>query len=189
MIPRAVFKGEWLKRYEQQPKPSEIRAIVQSWDTAYEDNVTSDYSVCTTWAICGDRFYLLNVWRGRPKFYELEAKVYELRQKWSAHVVIVEKAGSGISLLQNICDNKGHRWLLNIKPAGAKISRAEQHTPKFEQGRVWLPASAAWLEPFEKELLAFPHGKHDDQVDSCVQLLAAFDTGNLMQAVQNFGYS
>ena len=185
----AIFKSEWLKRYDARPTAAHTRAIVQSWDTAYEDNVTSDYSVCTTWAICGEQFYLLDVWRGRPKFFELESKVYELRQKWSANIVIVERAGSGISLLQNIHDQSGHRWLVNMSPAGAKISRAEQQTPKFEQGRIWLPTAASWLDSYEKELLAFPHGKHDDQVDSSIQLLAAFYTGSLMNAVQNFGHT
>ena len=34
-----------------------------------------------------------------------------------------------------------------------------------------LPANAPWLDDFLLELLAFPHGKHDDQVDSTSQFL------------------
>ena len=37
------------------------------------------------------------------------------------------------------------------------------------------------MSAFEDELLSFPHGKNDDQVDSVVQFLAAFDTGQLLQ--------
>lgn len=34
-----------------------------------------------------------------------------------------------------------------------------------------LPANAAWLDDYLLELLAFPYGKHDDQVDSTSQFL------------------
>ncbi len=35
----------------------------------------------------------------------------------------------------------------------------------MEQGKVLLPQHALWLEAFQSELLAFPNGAHDDQVD------------------------
>lgn len=55
--------------------------------------------------------------------------------------------------------------------------------PKFERGQVWLPGEAPWLRAFELEFISFPHGKHDDQIDSVVQFLAAVDTGKLLQLV------
>ncbi len=183
----AIFKAEWFQRYDAPPPPEKVMAIVQSWDTAFEINADNDYSVCTTWAVCGDGFHLLDVWRDRPAFFDLEKMVYQLRDKWRANVAIIERAGSGISLLQNLRNRDRQMWLLDIKPAGAKISRAEQQTPKFEQRKIWLPRQATWLVAYEKELLTFPQAKHDDQVDSTVQFLAAYDTGNLMRSVKNFG--
>ncbi len=32
--------------------------------------------------------------------------------------------------------------------------------------RLWLPAQAPWLDEMVGELLAFPNGQHDDQVDT-----------------------
>ena len=43
---------------------------------------------------------------------------------------------------------------------------------QIEAGHVFLPRSAAWLGDFQAELLQFPHGQHDDQVDSMSQFLA-----------------
>jgi hypothetical protein len=40
---------------------------------------------------------------------------------------------------------------------------------------VHFPEQAAWLEDLITELLAFPHGRHDDQVDSIAQALAWLD--------------
>jgi phage terminase large subunit-like protein len=41
----------------------------------------------------------------------------------------------------------------------------------MEGGQVAWPASAAWREVVEAELLAFPHGRHDDIVD-CIAYAA-----------------
>ena len=50
--------------------------------------------------------------------------------------------------------------------------RMEAQTPKIEAGQVFLPKDAPWLGDFLDELLAFPTGRHDDQVDSVSQFLA-----------------
>jgi phage terminase large subunit-like protein len=43
---------------------------------------------------------------------------------------------------------------------------------KFANGQVFFPREAPWLVDFENELLAFPNGRHDDQVDAVFQALA-----------------
>ena len=44
-------------------------------------------------------------------------------------------------------------------------------TAKIEAGHVFLPETASWLPDFQAEVLQFPYGKHDDQVDSMSQFL------------------
>lgn len=176
----ALFKAPWLKRYDESPEPHRVQGIFQSWDTAYSTDEANDYSVCSTWALSGRNCYLLDIFRERLEFADLEKAIYRLRQEWKADLVIVEKAGSGISLGQNIRRGGDNRWLQAISPAGSKRDRASEQSPKFERGEIWLPTEAPWLRTFEEELLAFPHGKHDDQVDSVVQFLAALDTGRLL---------
>lgn len=175
----ALFKLEWIKRYDRMPTVRQVQGIFQSWDTAYDIDEANDYSVCTTWAVSGKNCYLLDVYRERMEFYALERAIYTMRDKWRADLVIVEKAGSGISLLQNIQHAGNNQWLQPKEPVGSKQDRASQQTPKFERGEIWLPREASWLQSFEDELLSFPHGKHDDQVDSVVQFLAALDTGRV----------
>lgn len=183
----AIFKAQWLKRYDEPPPASAVQAIIQSWDTAWEGSEHNDYSVCTTWAMCPDGFYLLDVWRDRPQFWQLEKRVHQLRQDWKAHLVIVEKSASGIGLIQNIRNRDGKQWLTDVNPASPKLERAQQHAYLFEQGRVHLPREAEWLPGFESELLAFPHTKHDDQVDSAIQFLFASRLNSLMPHVRQFG--
>ncbi|MBL0116791.1 MAG: phage terminase large subunit [Sphingomonadales bacterium] len=177
----ALFKLNWLKRYSHPPHGYQVECVVQSWDTAYDIKASNDYSVCTTWAICGTHFYLLDVFRARLEFYELQKKVIELRDNWDASVVIIEAMGSGISLYQNIVRTAPLHWLQGISPQHSKEHRASKQTPKFERGEIHVPAEAAWLEAFEKEYISFPHGKFDDQVDSMVQFLTGVDSGTIMQ--------
>jgi predicted phage terminase large subunit-like protein len=57
---------------------------------------------------------------------------------------------------------------------------------KFEAGHVYFPRNAPFLPDLEAELLTFPQGKHDDQVDSITQALAfkAFGYDVTMQWVK-----
>ena len=57
-----------------------------------------------------------------------------------------------------------------------KEARAAVQANKMEGGRVLLPTRATWLSDFEAELLAFPGGRHDVQVDALCQALA-YDAG------------
>lgn len=183
----SLFKGEWLKRYDKLPEAKKVQAIVQSWDTAYDIEDQHDYSVCTTWALSGKDCYLLDVYRAKLEFPQLEKAIREQRKKWKADLVIVEKVGSGKSVLQNIRGPgaRNNHWLQGISPEGSKEDRASQQTPRFERGEIHLPKEAPWLSEFENELLAFPHYKHDDQVDSAVQFLTALSMGRILIMVNN----
>ena len=60
---------------------------------------------------------------------------------------------------------------IGIKPLGTKADRLVAQTAKIEAGHVLLPKEAPWLSDFLNEVLAFPNGRHDDQVDSMSQFL------------------
>ena len=49
--------------------------------------------------------------------------------------------------------------------------RLEAQSAVIEAGHVLLPETASWLGDFRLEILAFPHGRYDDQVDSLSQFL------------------
>jgi phage terminase large subunit-like protein len=51
------------------------------------------------------------------------------------------------------------------------VTRASAASAKIEAGHVLIPKTAPWLDDLKMEVLAFPHGRHDDQVDSMTQFL------------------
>lgn len=65
-----------------------------------------------------------------------------------------------------------------VHPKGDKVMRMNAQLARIEAGSVWLPERAHWLEDFRHELMAFPAGRYDDQVDALSQALArAFERG------------
>ena len=56
-------------------------------------------------------------------------------------------------------------------PRDDKETRFAVQTAKIERGMVLIPREADWLPAFKRELLAFPNGRYDDQVDSMTQFL------------------
>jgi predicted phage terminase large subunit-like protein len=129
-----------------------------------------DYSVCTIWGYVEQHFYLLGVWRKQVSFPELKKALLDLDQQLHPSLIIIEAVGSGAALHQDLSERLG-KYVIECHPRGNKAHRFEAATLLMEKGRVWIPNSAPWLETLFKELQAFPHGKHDDQVDSISQML------------------
>jgi len=62
--------------------------------------------------------------------------------------------------------------VIGITPTEDKITRMVAQSTAIEGGRVLLPERAEWLEVFQNEVLQFPNGNHDDQIDSMSQALS-----------------
>ena len=181
-----MVKHAWLRTYQ----PFEIMTperVIQSWDTAMKMGELNDYSVCTTWAIKGNRVYLLDVVRKRMELPELKRRVIDEADRWKAERVLIEDKGSGTGLLQEL-QVSGFSKAYPYIPKGDKGLRLATVTPIIEEGRVYLPATAPLLDPYVHELCGFPGLKHDDQVDSTSQFLAWFreegDVGGIFRYYQ-----
>jgi len=168
-----LVRREWLRRYETAPDPGPGVRIVQSWDIATTTGAHNDYSVCTTWAMMRKQWYLLDVWRDRVAYADLKRRIVRHALHHGAGTVLIEKAGPGEHLVQELAADRtpGFPRPIGIRPKGDKVERLEAQTPRLEDGRVLVPTEAPWLAAFLEELLAFPLGRHDDQVDSVSQFL------------------
>jgi predicted phage terminase large subunit-like protein len=166
----AMIKRHWIARYGELPPQHERFLTLQSWDTANKGGPENDFSVCTTWVVTRDRrWYLRDVWRHRVDYPALKAAMQAQAAFWKAQRVLVEDAGAGTALFQELRGNVP--GIVAIKPDRDKISRMAAVSSKFESGLVFLPKNAPWLPDFEAELFAFPGAKHDDQCDSVSQAL------------------
>jgi predicted phage terminase large subunit-like protein len=163
----AMIKPAWIPRYDQPPQSGQI---VQSWDVANKQGEENDYSVCTTWLVHQNHYYLLDVLRGRFDFPTLRRKVSEHAKLHKASRILIEDAGFGTALIQEL--KTPEFSVTAVKPEYDKKIRMAIQAAKFENGQVFFPKEAPWLSDLEAELFAFPNGRHDDQVDSISQALA-----------------
>ena len=166
-----LIRRAWLRRYGVPlvHRPDDL--IVQSWDTASKSEEIHDFSVCTTWLLRGRESYLLEVFRERLEYPELRRAVLRLARAHEPEAVLIEDKGSGTHLIQDL-RRSGELWPIARSPEGDKVMRLHAQSVRFEAGEVVLPERAPWLDDFLAELLAFPAGRHDDQVDSLTQALA-----------------
>ena len=166
-----LVKWEWFQFYTFPPAYGPDGRVIQSWDTASKAGELNDYSVCTTWLMKDGIYYLMDVFRGRLEYPHLKQKVIELAHRFAAHNVLIEDAGSGTQLWQELYyGNIGIRAIA-IRPTADKVTRMSNQSAAIEGRLVFLLESAPWLDDFKTEMLAFPYGRHDDQVDSVSQFL------------------
>jgi predicted phage terminase large subunit-like protein len=167
-----MIKGSWFKTYTLHDQPDTWNFVFQSWDTANKPTELSDYSVCTTWGVKKKDLYLLNVYRKRVDYPTLKRAVIDQAELWGATITLIEDKGSGTPLIQDL----NYDGMYGIKgyelpPGQDKITRMHSASSMIENGFVYLPEKAEWLSEYLHELKVFPHGKHDDQVDSTSQAL------------------
>lgn len=83
----------------------------------------------------------------------------------------MEDTSNAVELIQAL-NAETRLPIVPVVAKGSKESRVEGVTGTLEAGKVYLPKEAPWLLDFERELLLFPLGKHDDMCDSFVLALS-----------------
>jgi predicted phage terminase large subunit-like protein len=174
----AMIQRAWLRYYDVAPELGSGR-VIQSWDTAAKDGAQNDWSVCTTWLLVDNHFYLLDVTRDRYQYPQLRDTALALAERYRPSTILIEDASTGIALAQELNQSR-HCYIKPIPVERDKIGRLYVQQGKFSTGLVLFPRGASFLPELEAELLVFPQGRNDDQVDSITQALAydplAYDT-------------
>ncbi len=174
-----IIKREWFGYYEDDElRGKRIIVTIQSWDTAFKEKEENDYSVCETWHVTNEGYYLEDVWRDRVEFPELKKKAVELFNTYGPNEILVEDKASGISLIQEI-QRETRIPVKPIKPDKDKVARVHAVTPIIEVGKVKLKSCAKWIKDYLDELEEFPGGEFDDQVDATSQFLNYIKSRNL----------
>ena len=99
-----------------------------------------------------------------------------LAKKYRPNYVLIEDASTGTALAQEFRSIYLDGAVRLVPIERDKIGRLYVNQAKFEAGLVLFPKGAPFLPELEAELLVFPQGKSDDQVDSISQALS-FELG------------
>jgi len=169
----SLVRWAWFKTHEHAPAPGPRDRIIVSWDTAMSARELSDYSACIVLLVRDGTAFVLDVVRERLEYPALRRKVVEVHHRWqhvaSSYTLLVENKGSGMSLVQDLKRDSIHA--VGVDPEGDKVMRMNAQTARIEAGAVSLPSRAPWLDEFKREIMAFPNGRYDDQVDALSQAL------------------
>jgi predicted phage terminase large subunit-like protein len=163
-----LIKRDWLQYYDERPQAFDL--VIASWDTASTQAEHSDWSVGTVWGAVGQTYYLIDLIRGRWEAPQLRRKMIELAQLYAVDATLIEDTELGRALAQDLRRN-GALYPILQQSRVEKRARLMAQSARFEARQVFLPREAHWLGLFLSELLAFPMGRHDDQVDSTSQAL------------------
>jgi predicted phage terminase large subunit-like protein len=168
-----MIKAAWLGRYDTAPERRTFQRVVLSCDPAGKAGIHNDYTAIAVVGVRDKSLHVLEVSRGHWTVMQMRKQIVALAAQWQVDLVIVEDTSSGMGLIQLLREVPGLD-VVGRKPDTDKVTRMSRQQGRFEAGRILLPAEALWLADFENELLAFPGGRYDDQIDALLLFLDWF---------------
>ena len=186
----AIIKREWWRDWPDD-NPPRVDYIIQSYDTAFLKKESADYSAITTWGVfntedSGQNAILLDAFKGRYEFPELRRLAHEEYLHHRPDIVLIEAKASGIPLTHEL-RNMGIP-VINFTPSKGndKHVRVNSISPLFEAGKIWAPMHEHFAQEVVEECASFPHGDHDDYVDSTTQAIMRLRGGMFITHPQDY---
>ena len=164
------FKREYFRYYDNPPNKRELN-IYTTVDLAISQKVNADYSAIVTVGVNkGGYWFVLDVEYGRYDPSTTMDAIFSAVSKWHPLSVGIEAVAYQSALSHFLEKEMPKRGIFfRIQPLKAekkKELRIDAIQPRFAVGAVWFKKQAAWLDKIESELLAYPHGAHDDVIDA-----------------------
>lgn len=165
------FSKDMFRYYGAKPDRRDLY-VYQAWDFAISEGKDSDYTVGTCIGVDHrDNVYYLDQRRFRiqdggfiidqildfAQEYDADCLGFEDGQIWKAIEFQFQKRCEERKQYPN------HELL---KPLTDKMVRANPLRGRMQLGKVFFDKNAAYFTELLKEMLHFPAGKHDDQIDS-----------------------
>jgi len=166
----------------------QLEFVIQSLDTAFSKKDSADFSAITTWGVFRPTedsppcLMLIDALKGRWDFPELKAVATEQYTYWKPEACIIEAKASGLPLIQEL--RRTGIPVQDFVPGRGKdkVSRVNAVSPVFASGMVFYPEGMQFAHEVIEECAAFPHGDHDDLVDSTTQAVLRYREGNFISA-------
>jgi len=196
-IKAAIGERDWSALYQQRPTPDEGDYFKREWFRYYDQQPThlrmygaSDYAVTarggdyTVHAVIGvdpeDNLYVIDIWRGQAEshvwvesFIDMVDKYKPLR--WGEESgQIIKSLGPFID--RRMRERKVYCFRDQMTSVADKPTRCRSFQARASMGKVYLPQSAPWIADLMGEMLTFPAGRNDDQIDALGMIGRMLDT-------------
>lgn len=163
------FRREWLRPSPSMPARATMRVYGASDYAVTQDG--GDYTVHVVVGVDPDRrLWLLDLWRGQASSDKWIESLCDLVKQWKpigwAEETGQIRSGIGPFLDAQMRVRQAYVARTQFPTRGDKAIRAQSIRGRMALDGLHLPASAPWRADLEAELMGFPAGKHDDQVDA-----------------------
>jgi len=164
---------QWYDYHDPLALPPE-REMVEyaAWDLAVGENAEHDYSVGGVASIDQNMdLWIRDVRRGKWGPLELCNAILDLHADWRCSRYGIERGLIEMTLGPFLKQKQTERRLWDfsyteLKPGKRdKVARAAAIQGMWENGKVHIPYNAPWTNDLIDELVRFPAGVNDDQVD------------------------
>lgn len=151
--------------------PLDKCVVFQTIDLAISTDSRADWTCICTWARTPNNdLILLDVWRDRLEGPDQLPMIKRKREQFGAALVGIERTQYQLSMVQ--AAKRAGLPAVELKADVNKVARALSIAARYEGGCVYH-MKGDWLDAYEKELVLFDKGEHDDQVD-CAAYAAQF---------------
>jgi predicted phage terminase large subunit-like protein len=186
-IRSVIGERDWSALYQQKPAPDEGLYFKRDWFRWYDERPkhlriygASDYAVTdgggdyTVHLVAGvdpdDNIYVLDVWRKQTNSDVWVESWLDL-VRTNKPLLWAEEKGQivksiGPFLEKRMLETKTYCRREGLTSAADKPTHSRSIQARASMGKVYLPRNAPWLTDFLSELLTFPAGRTDDQVDA-----------------------
>lgn len=195
-----IIKREWWLNFKEDVFPP-MDYIVASLDTAYTEKTENDYSAITVWGVFSQdpvatasrsigtdgrpvyiervfaeqapKVMLIAAWQERLPIHQLVEKTAKTCKDKKVDRLIIENKAAGISVgqeLRRLYGNEAFAVQLYDPKSQDKLARLYSVQHLFAEGLIYAP-DRAWADQVITQVGVFPHGKHDDYVDTVSQAL------------------
>jgi predicted phage terminase large subunit-like protein len=164
------FRSDWFKWYDVPPPREQLRTYGAS-DYATTKLQGGDWTVHLVVGVDPlDDIYVLDLYRERAAPAEWVDPLLDLMERWRT-ITWAEETGQiknsvGPFITKRQLERKIYGVRRQFNPSFDKKTRAQAIRGRAGQGKVYLPRGAPWSIDLLQELLRFPAGTHDDQVDA-----------------------
>ena len=168
LIPQEMVPWLFFDDNSADPIMLERCLIYQGYDLAISEKETADYTCCCTLALDPRpgrlALIVLDVARDHLSFQKTQAMMTRLAIRWQPNGIGIENVAYQAAAVQQA---KQH-LLFSVSEVRAdrdKVTRARLPSSLAEDGKLYI-VRGPWTDDFLDELVSFPGGKHDDQVDA-----------------------
>lgn len=175
-----LFKPAYFKYFDRKP---ERLFISMTLDPAISEKQSADYFAINVSGMDENyNIYVLDTLKGHWKVSEQVDNIFTMYEKWHPVVVGLEVVAYQKALKGWLEEKMRQRGVyfpiteLKRNTNESKEFRVKALEPFYREGKVF---HQHWMKTLEDELLTFPKGKHDDEVDalaSQLDLLVPGDT-------------